>query len=175
MEYFTIRFDEYLKQGYTIPDNIDDFIELDIDDNKYNIRQMFTLRNKYKEIGAETQELFKHNLEVSINEALVLFNPKLRIIQDSYLDMLKRTVEESEEIVTSDDYSNQNYLQPSNTSATKLTDMNKSGGTRTINRTTEKSFGIFKSNAEIMETALKVNTIINDIMKYLDRNFIGTI
>lgn len=164
---------QYLDGGYTLPSNIDNFINLQIDDNNYNLREMFEKRNLYKEIGSETQELFKHNLEVLIDEALTEFNPKLKLLNENYKDLMSRTITETVESDTTSGREDKNYLQPANTNATKLTDKNQSDGTIHYEEERKKSFGFVWSNGRLLEEALKIQTIYVQILQYLDKVFIG--
>lgn len=171
----TITLDEYLNEGYEIPATIDNFAALPT--AIYNLgtdwETLFIRRNRYKEIGSETEELFFHNLSVLIDEAIVKFNPLLKLYIANYEDLTKRTVLEHIEGDSSGDGDTKNYLNPANTNAEKLTDRTANHREGTYSEDRDRSFGFFKSNAEIVEAAQKVNTVALDILKYLDKAFIG--
>ena len=150
MDRITITLKEYLDEGYELPENLSSFITLDIAGHKYDIAELFEKRNLYKEIGSETEELFKHNLSVLIDEALALYNPRLKLLQDNFENLMKRTVEESISGSGSRSSTNKNYLNPANTDATKLTDKNEVNGENEYEETRDRSFGFFKSNPEIL-------------------------
>lgn len=173
MHSITITLDEYLNEGYTLPENINDFIILEINEIEYNISDMFVKRNRYKEIGSETEELFKHNLDVLIDECLSLYNPQLKLLQDNYENLMKRTV--TEEISGDGERhgSNKNYLNPANTNATKLSDKTDTDGTNEYHETRDRSFGFFKSNPEILQKANECFEVVTKILKYLDKAFIA--
>ena len=169
----TITLKEYLDSGYTLPENIEQFIELDIADKKYNIKELFSKRNLYKEIGSETEELFKHNLDVLIDEALALYNPQLKLLQDNFNSLMKRTVTEEISGSGSRGSTNKNYLNPANTDATKLSDKNTNEAENEYEETRDRSFGFFKSNPEILIKANECFEVVVKILKYLDKAFIG--
>ena len=173
MDRITITLKEYFSGGYTLPDNISLFEKLNIDGNIYDIENMFVDRNLYKEIGSETQELFKHNLKNLINEALVEYNPKLKLLNENYKDLMTRTVEETTESGTETANENKNYLVPSNTNAEKLQDMGRNNGAIKYSEKKTKSYAWLDSNAKILELSLKINMVINSILSHLDKAFIG--
>lgn len=186
---YTMYLKDYLAQGYTLPTNIDSFIPLIIGDRTYRVRNSFIIRFNLREIGSETQELFKHNLEVSIDEALARFNPQLYLLQESYEKLLQRTETESTSRTENEKANNeatinqetQEYLNPANTSATKLQGRNtaSNSGTgknnidKTVTETKQKATILAKSNAEILNLSYKVTDIFNKILDYLSKNFMG--
>lgn len=138
IDFMTLK--EYLDDENTLPENIEDFIELDIAGVEYNIEDLFVKRNYYKKLGSPTADLFKHNLDVLIDEALAKFNPQLRLLQDNFTKLMDRKVAEmssgnatdethgtntgTDTTVHSgtDNLTNKNYLNPANTDATKLSE-----------------------------------------------------
>ena len=166
----TITLEDYFNGGYTLPQNIDKFIELEISDVKYNIKDMFTKLNLYKEIGSETQELFKHNLDILIDDALALYNPQLKLLKDNFDTLMARKVteissgENSQGIEETNSKNNtenkdiqetssvtggnnssktnetDNYLNPANTDSTKLKDKTLSGTTENFTTNGESEY-----------------------------------
>lgn len=173
MDRITMTLKDYLESGYTLPANLDNFIKLNIDGNEYDIKELFTKRNLHKEIGSETQELFKHNLEVLVDETLTTYNPKLKLLQDNFSKLMDRTAEEKTDGSSENDGQNENYLQPANTSATKLSDMSKVHNENEYHETKQKIFSYLKGNAELLRDAYKLDSIIGLILTKLDRAFIG--
>ncbi len=169
----TITLKEFLDSGYTLPENIKDFVGLEIADVTYNIETLFTKRNLYKEIGSETEELFKHNLDVLIDEALALFNPQLKLLQDNYENLMKRTVTEEISGSGSRGSTDKTYLNPANNDATKLSDKNTVEAENEYEETRDRSFGLFKSNPEILQKANECFELVTNILKHLDKAFIG--
>ena len=180
---------DYFLQGYELPANIDEFLTLNIAGKTYNVRKSFTLRFNLREIGSESQELFKHNLEVSIDEALAKYNPQLYLLQESYEKLLQRTETESTSRSENENANNeatinqetQEYLNPANANATKLQGRNTAtnSGTgrnnveKTVTETKQKATILAKSNAELLNLSYKVTDIFNKILDYLSKNFIG--
>lgn len=211
MDRITMTLKEYLEQGYSLPDKIDTFAELSIGNVSYNIKELFIERNSWKEIGSETQELFKINLTSLLNTAHARYNPQLVLLQDNFNDLMSRvakekvsgtetnttegeSVEETNTNYEDKNFTNEteNYLNPANTNATILTGKDKQtlngkrqyGGentttvnntnTKTIDMTNERIFGFFKSNPEVLKSAMEISAnVVEDIMTYLDRAFIG--
>lgn len=173
MHSITITLKEYLDSGYTLPENLSDFLELSIADITYNITDLFEKRNLYKEIGSETEDLFKHNLSVLIDEALALYNPQLKLLQDNFNTLTARTVQEQIEGSGSRSGSNKNYMQPANTNASKLTDRQDTEGENSYSETRDRSFGFFKSNPEILRAANECFEVVQKILYHLDKAFIG--
>ena len=181
MDSITLTLKDYLEGGYVLPENIDSFLTLDLVDVEYNIRDLFTKRNLFKEIGSETEDLFKHNLDVLIDEALSKFNPQLKLLQDNFNKLMDRKVaqlssgESSEE--SEGDTTNSNYLNPANSNAQRLTDKapgNMSGSvSKSYSESRERVFGYFKTNPEMLKTANECFNVVVDILKYLDKAFIG--
>ena len=99
----TLTLEDYLASGYELPTNLDNFQVVEIGNFRYDIKELFKVRNKYKEIGSEVEERFKHNLEVLVNSALAIYNPRLILLNNNFDNLMKRTVEESEEITTSNE------------------------------------------------------------------------
>ena len=173
MDRITITLQEYLAEGYELPDNLSDFITLDIADIEYDIPTLFEKRNLYKEIGSETEELFKHNLSVLIDEALALYNPQLKLLQDNFENLMKRTVQEHIEGSGDRSSTGKNFLNPANTDATKLTDKNTVEGENSYEEDRDRSFGFFKSNPEVLQKANECFRVVSEILKYLDKAFIA--
>ena len=154
MNRITITLDEYLSGGYTLPDNIKNFITLNIDENNYNIEDMFVIRNKYKEIGSETEELFKHNLTALIDEALAQFNPQLKLLSENYNKLMERTTTEENTSYSVGNDDNKAYLNPANTNAEKLTNRNKNERDFLSVETKKRMFGWLDNNPKVLELSL---------------------
>lgn len=177
----TITLDAYLAQGYTIPDNIDKFLTLDLAGTEYNIRDLFVKRNLYKEIGSETEELFKHNLDVLIDESLSLYNPQLKLLQDNFNSLMSRKVTELSSGSASGsgnvDDTSLSYLNPANADSAKVSDKNTYSKTasdsRSFSESRERVFGFFKSNPDILKTANECFDVVLKILYHLDKAFIG--
>lgn len=171
--HYTMTLQEYLDSGYTLPDNIKEFYELNYAGNKKTVEDLFLLRCKYKEIGCETQELFKHELEVVIDEALIKYNMKLKLYIDNYNTLMSRTVKETRSGYNSVDSTSEDYLNPANLNAEKLQGKVKSKGGNTYHEDFEKGYSYLKSNPELLNTAMQIESFLLEILRYLDKAFIG--
>lgn len=171
--HYTMTLQEYLDSGYTLPDNIKEFYELNYAGNKKTVEELFLLRCKYKEIGCETQEIFKHELGVIIDEALIRYNMKLKLYIDNYNLLMKRTVKETRSGYNSVKSESADYLNPANLNAEKLQGKVKTDGGNTYREEFEKGFSYLKSNSELMKEAMKIENQLLEILQYLDRAFIG--
>lgn len=61
---------------------------------KFSLKEMFIHDNRYKEIGAETEELFEYYLETRLDEVIVEYVPKIDIfLQQFGQKLLERTVD----------------------------------------------------------------------------------
>lgn len=169
----TVTLEDYLNRGYDIPINIEKFIKLNITGEEIDIKTLFIKRNLYKDIGSEVEELFKHNLEVAIDEALVIFNPRLKLLQDNFSKLMDRTVQEEVNGETSADRNNEVYYNPINANSSKLTNRDTSASSGSYHEIKTRSFGYFKSNGEVLKNAMDIDDTVSSILKYLDRCFIG--
>lgn len=175
MYQISITLEDYIKEGNEIPSNIEKFETIlpILMGYETTIKALFIQRNFFKDIGSETEFLFKHNLESLINSALSLYNAKLKIIQDNIENVLKRTVTETTKGTNETARTNETFLNPVNTNASKLTDKTATTATANYDEVKEKTFAYAKSNPELIQETMKLNTVINNILEYLDRAFIG--
>lgn len=175
---------EFLSRGYELPSNLNDFLDFKlqykdgeniVDIINLNVRELFIKRNLYKEIGSETEELFKHNLSVLIDEALIIYNPQLHLLNDNFDKLANRVVEENSSGETSRQNDNNYFYNPANTNGENLKIVNKdtNNSTSSYNETRQRSFGFFKSNPEIIDKAMQLKAVMYDILTYLDKAFIG--
>lgn len=171
--HYTMTLQEYLDSGYTLPDNIKEFHTLDYTGNKKTVEELFLLRCKYKEIGCETQDIFKHELEVIIDEALIKYNMKLKLYIDNYNTLMSRTVKEVRDGNTSVYNTSADYLNPANLNAEKLQGKVKTDGTTAYHEEFDKAYSYLKSNPDLMKAALQIENQLLEILQYLDKAFIG--
>ena len=165
---YTMLFKDYLDRGGTIPPQIDNFKPFTLGGLNLNMKDLFIERNELKEIGAETEALFYHLMNDTINEALIKYNNKIEMYIDKFNILMERTVEEN------GSSKNANYLNPINSNtngdnAPKINDLSTSEYKAT------KTFGYFKSNPEILKEVLMLEDIYNDALAFMDRCFLGII
>ena len=154
---------QWLDDGGTVPPLLTKFPTLKLGNTTLNMSDLFYVRNKYKEIGAETDELFAQNFRNVVNEALILYYDKIENQINNIKKLMDRTVKETYE----DRHTN--YLQPINETEPKLDDFNKDHGER------DRTFGYFKSNPEIMESVNKLEIMYMSALEYMDRIFLGVL
>lgn len=73
----TETLDQYLMQGYELPSNINRFKTIVMYDQTLNFKDMFIQRNRFKEIGSESEEIFKQNLSSLIDESYLIYYNKI--------------------------------------------------------------------------------------------------
>ena len=105
---FTERFSEYLnRNGYTdssgtfvpsVPEDcrklFEHFPSIKIDETlTINLYDMFIQDNEMKEIGAETEQMFTYYLRKTLDEALIIYVPKITLFIANYNnDLMARKV-----------------------------------------------------------------------------------
>lgn len=132
-------------------------------DRVFDMSDLFTARNNYKEIGCETAELFKDVAQRVINEAALIFLPKIEQWNAKVKDLFKREDTEQEETV------NEYYLNPTvpTDRGPKIQSSNKSIYQHHI------VFGQGVSEATMLTEIMELENIYYEALKYLDRLFIG--
>ena len=181
MFHITITLDSLIKQGYKLPDNLNKFIIVNLNSNGendsgliFNIPEMFIKRNLLKDIGSETEEMFLHNLSILIDEALVKYNHKLKLLNDSYNKLLERKIVENKSGTSNSNNENKNYYNPMNENDTSVIyNKNKYNKENSYNESVDKSFGYWKTNAELVKIALEIENVVFNVLTHLDTAFIG--
>ena len=177
----TITLNILINQGYKLPDNLNKFIIVNLNSNGendsgliFNIPEMFIKRNLLKDIGSETEEMFLHNLSILIDEALVKYNHKLKLLNDSYNKLLERKIVENKSGTSNSNNENKNYYNPMNENDTSVIyNKNKYNRENSYNESVDKSFGYWKTNAELVKIALEIENVVFNVLTHLDTAFIG--
>lgn len=73
----TETLEQYLMQGYDLPNNINRFKTIVMYEQTLNFKDMFIQRNRFKEIGSESEEIFKQNLSSLIDESYLIYYNKI--------------------------------------------------------------------------------------------------
>lgn len=160
---FTITFREYLDNGGLVPPILDKIPNFKIYDLDLNFKELFISRNELKEIGAETSELFYKYMIPKCNEMAIKYIPLINSFIDNFTKLFDRTVLESGKDSDSD------FINPINEDNAKLQNLSKKEYEH------NRSFGFFKTNAEIMAQVMKLESIYNDALQYLDNLFMGVL
>lgn len=154
---------QWLDDGGTVPPLLTKFPTLKLGNTTLNMSDLFYVRNKYKEIGAETDELFEENFRNVVNEALILYYDKIENQITNMQKLMERTVKENFE------RNNELYLNPINTNEPQLDSYTKDHGYN------EKVYGFFKSNPEIMKSINELEIMYMSALEYMDKIFLGVL
>ena len=139
------------------------FPTVEINGETFNMAAMFEARNEYKEIGAETPELFRAIANRRIREAALLFNSKINEWSSHLSDLWTRETKEEESTV--DDYFVNPTVSATSAAAPKLQSTSKSTYKHHI------VFGQGVSNTEMLEQILELDNIFFTALTSLDNLF----
>ena len=118
--------------------------------------------------------IFLHNLSILIDEALVKYNHKLKLLNDSYNKLLERKIVENKSGTSNSNNENKNYYNPMNENDTSVIyNKNKYNRENSYNESVDKSFGYWKTNAELVKIALEIENVVFNVLTHLDTAFIG--
>lgn len=154
---------QWLNNGGKVPMEIGYFPLFKFGLYEFYMDEMFNERNYYKEIGAETDELFSHYFKVVVKEALVLYYDKITIQIENIDKLMDRVVQENY------DRSNELYLNPIDTNSPQLDSYTHDHGYN------EKVYGFFKSNPEIMKAINELEIMYMSALEYMDKVFLGVL
>lgn len=204
---FTERFSEYLnRNGYTdnsgtfvpsVPEDcrklFEHFPSIKIDETlTINLYDMFIQDNAMKEIGAETEQMFTYYLRKTLDEALIIYVPKINIFIENYnKDLMSRKVKlvantnntynltyKTDSTTTND---NSDFLNPAIENSLKIqaktkneaTDDETRRQTGTVENTgdREQAYSWFKSNPQLLEEIMKIKHVYIEALRYFDKLF----
>lgn len=154
---------QWLEDGGIVPNEMSFFPVFNFGENSFNMSELFYSRNKYKEIGAETDVLFEQYLKNVINEALILYWNKITIQIENIDKLMDRVVQENY------DRNNELYLNPIDTNSPQLDSYTHDHGFN------EKVYGFFKSNPEIMKAINDLEIMYMSALEYMDKVFLGVL
>lgn len=155
----TRYFYEWLDSGGVIPSILNDMPKW----QELDFVEVFKERNKYKEIGAETDELFQHYLNKTANEVVALYQKKLQMQIDNFDDLYQRIIKEEYE------HNNENYLNPIDNNTPQLDSYEKNYGNN------DKIFSFHNSNPDLMKKVNNIEVVFMSALEYMDRLFIGVL
>lgn len=166
---------------------------------KFSFKEMFVHDNRYKEIGAETEELFEYYLETRLDEVVVEYVPKIDIFLKQFgQKLLDRTadVKRTETVTGSLDRKRNtdgtnkdtSYVNPITKQSEKLTvndvadseyaDSETLKDTRNENRTISENrlFSVLgKTNAQLLEEVMELKNIYLEALHKLDNLFMSVV
>ncbi len=138
--------------------------------NLYNLNlsmwEMFVEDNGIKEIGAETEYLFKRYLNRLVDNLLVKYVPKIQIFIDNFNALFDRKVKLTEGATGTYFL---NPMQQNNTENLIIQDVSKYEGNK------EQAYSYFKSNPQIMKEILELQDIYNNCLEEFSKLFIGVL
>lgn len=204
---FTERFSEYLnRNGYTdnsgtfipsVPEDcrklFEHFPSIEIDDTlTINLYDMFIQDNAMKEIGAETEQMFTYYLRKTLDEALIIYVPKINLFIENYNNELmsrkiklvantKNTYNLKYQTDSTSTNANSDFLNPAIEDSLKIqakteteaTDNETRGQTGTVENTgdREQAYSWFKSNPQLLEEIMKIKHVYIEALRYFDKLF----
>ena len=134
-----------------------------IEDFEIDFYTLFRERYDIREIGAETESLFYHFLNETIDRICIEYIPKVNLFIDNFNNLMDRKLT----LQSSGD--NKYYLNPITSQSDKLENRAKFDGT------SEKAYSWFTSNAKLMNEMLEVKDIYNEALDKLEICFMGVL
>lgn len=138
--------------------------------NLYNLNlsmwEMFVEDNGIKEIGAETEYLFKRYLNRLVDNLLVKYVPKIQLFIDNFNTLFDRKVKLVEGATGTYFL---NPMQQNNTENLIIQDVSKYEGNK------EQAYSYFKSNPQIMKEILELQDIYNNCLEEFSKLFMGVL
>lgn len=204
---FTERFSEYLnRNGYTdnsgtfvpsVPEDcrklFEHFPSIVIDDTlTFNLYDMFIQDNAMKEIGAETEQMFTYYLRKTLDEALIIYVPKINLFIENYNNDLmsrkiklvantKNTYNLKYQTDSTSTNANSDFLNPAIEDNLKIqakteteeTGNETRGQTGTVENTgdREQAYSWFKSNPQLLDEIMKIKHVYIEALRYFDKLF----
>lgn len=168
---YTRLFSDFLNEyGETpewtaIREKFEQFPVFSIDGLNLNMYELFVDRYEIREIGSETDSIFLHHVNDTLNELLIKYVPKINLFIDSFNDSMQRIISLND----NRDYTD--FLNPVNGAASGET--KRVIGASDENRTYDRAILTFKTNPEILSAAFNVRDIYNDCLLEFDSLFMG--
>lgn len=168
---YTRLFSDFLNEYGNTPEwlaireKFGQFPVFNIDGLNLNMYDLFVDRYEIREIGSETDFIFFHHVNDTLNELLIKYVPKINLFIDSFNDSMQRIISLND----NRDYTD--FLNPVNGAS--------DGGTKRVvgssdeNRTYDRAILTFKTNPEILSAAFNVRDIYNDCLMEFDSLFMG--
>lgn len=132
------------------------FPTFDLDGVEIDMYDMFFDKYRFREIGAESEELFSIFYKNKLEQMLVKYTPKINVFLNNWENLMNRKIQ------LSSNGSNTYYLNPMTSTSENLKVDDKSS----YENTTERPLSMFgKTNAEVLEQVLKIKDIYNDCLE----------
>ena len=173
LEQYTELFKEYLAKNdvpntkYTlfIKPKFSQFPSFNINGLNISFYEMFVEKYDLREIGSETEELFEHYLNETLNEMLVKYVPKLYLYISKFNNLYDRKIE----LKSNGD--NRFYLNPVNS----VVENNKLQNANEYSEIREKNLAPLTSNATLLKTIMDIKDIYNECLNSFNKVFMGAL
>lgn len=134
---------------------------------EYTFFDLFLRRNYIKEIGFETVEGWCQVFKGVVDRARILYGDKVRLQMENINQLLSRVIEEE------DEHTSTSYYNPTNAAALNSVDNMRVNSASRIQYKNQRIAGLFKSNPEVMEEMAKMTVLLDELLVYFDRCFVG--
>lgn len=125
----------------------------------FNMYDMFKDEYGYREIGSEDDQYFYYNIKKKLDELLIEYNPKIKAFYHDFTDLLNPLVELEETITDDGTTISQVFLNPVNTSTTKLRDKASNDIDSTRTRSYQQQMTYNDTKTKIMNEFLDLKNI----------------
>lgn len=159
---YTMFYKDFV-EDYGMPQALNRIPTVTIGDETYNFATMFYDRNKWREIGAETPEYWRHIADRYLDEVSLIFNVKIKGWEAALGDLWKRETK-SEESTTDNYYYNPTVAANGNDNP-KLQSTSQHIYPHHIVYNTDTA-------ADMINGALDVRNIYYECLEYCDKLFI---
>lgn len=166
---FTESFEEFIERNADYMEEVkakfdNAFPKFSLYNLQYSMYDMFIERNKYKDIGSETEEIFKYQLERKIKEISMIFTPKITVFLENFPTLFERKMT----LTSNNNY--EYYINPVVSSGNiKLQDKN------TTQSETEVAYLTAKSNPQLLKEVMRVENMYYDCLQEFDVLFMGVL
>lgn len=158
---FIVNNAEYVE---LIKAKFDKFPSFSLYELNLNMWDMFVEDNGIREIGAESEYLFKRYLNRLTDSLLIKYVPKISVFVDNFNEMFSRKIQ------LKDSGKNTYFLNPmqdNDENKIVMQDVNKVESTR------EQALIMFKSNPELLKQILELEDVYNACLEEFSKLFMG--
>ena len=156
---------ESSSQWQAIKTRFDLMPKFEVEEDGFDLDFYNLFKEKYdvREIGAETESLFTHYINETLSSILLKYSAKIEFYNTHFKDLMQRTIKVETE------GENDAFLNPINTTSSKLTNKNTFKGSK------EQVFGYWHSNARIMKEIIEIRDLYNEALDMFEICFMGVL
>lgn len=136
-----------------------------------NFYDLFKLEYAYREIGQAYENQFFHEIKKQLYKALIEYKPKIDKFLENFNDLLNPLVHLEEKTSSSGSSTNSIYLNPLNTTATKLSDHSTNEGEGETTRTYQQQMTYNDTKTKIINEFLELKNIYLSALEVFDSCF----